>query len=335
MIIGGRGRGYCTGMVDMQLREIRARRLIAQRLSPTTALEPLRTPLEAATWMTATQGQTYKAGIRALGLRSGCGDDAVHEAVEKREIVRSWPQRGTLHFTAAVDARWLMRLGNPRVARQAAHRRPGLGLDPGDLEVARRVLHDALLAADAPIARPDCYALFAAAGIDPSEGRGPHLIRALGGEGEVVQGPQAGRHDTFYHVDQLPEPHVQPADPAAESARRYTLSHGPVTVKDFVWWSGLTVAEARNALLRAAMTDDVIQEGEYFLGEWQKGVTPEEIEAALNAEYHLPAFDEYLLGYSDKSYALPVELRPRVLTMNGISWDFVVRNGVAVGREGD
>lgn len=322
-------------MVGMELQEIRARRLIAQRLSPTDALEPLRTPLEAAKWMTATQGQTYRAGIRALALRCGCADEEVDGAVEKREIVRCWPQRGTLHFTAAVDARWLMRLGNPRVAAQAANRRPGLGLTPDNVETARRTLHDALLRSDAPIARPDCYALFAAAGVDPSEGRGPHIMRALGGEGEVVQGPQQGRHDTFFHADQLPEPHFEPADPAAESARRYTLSHGPVTVKDFVWWSGLTVAAAKKALASAAMTDDVIERDGLYLGAWQEGVTEEEMAAALAAEYHLPAFDEYLLGYADKSFALADELRPRVLTKNGISWDFVVRDGVATGREGD
>lgn len=45
------------------LRELRARRLIAQGLS-----SPARGAAEAARWMLALQGQTYPAGIRALSL---------------------------------------------------------------------------------------------------------------------------------------------------------------------------------------------------------------------------------------------------------------------------
>ena len=71
----------------------------------------------------------------------------------------------------------------------------------------------------------------------------------------------------------------------------------------------------------------------YWLGAWQEAVTAEELEAALAATYRLPAFDEYLLGYADKSYALPQQLRPQVLTTNGLSWPFLVEDGVVVGRD--
>lgn len=319
----------------MDLAELRARRLIAQRLSPTAALKPLTTPLAAAGWMTATQGQTYRAGIRALGLRSGVDDETVLAAVERHEIVRCWPQRGTLHFVTAPDARWLMRLGSPRVEAAAANRRPGLGLSPDDVVRARAALHDGLLAADAPVTRSGCYAIFAAAGIDPRQSRGPHLLRAFGGDGDVVQGPRQGREETFLHVAQLPLESRRPAEPAVESARRYVLSHGPATVRDYAWWSGLTMAESTEALVKASMLDDVIEHDGFWMGAWQEAVTDPELAAALEVELHLPAFDEFLLGYHDKSYALPDQLRPRVLTKNGISWDFVVRGGVVVGREGE
>lgn len=287
--------------------------------------------------MTATQGQNYAAGIRALGLRSGVADDDVRAAVERAEIVRCWPQRGTLHFVPAEDATWLMKLGNPRVEAAAANRRSELGLTPELVAAARKALHDALMAAgpSGVLTRPECYEVFANSGIDPAEGRGPHLLRAFGGVGEVVQGPLVGKTETFVHVDHLPHPRSEPGDPAAESARRYTLSHGPVTAKDFSWWSGLTVTVSKKALATAAMSDDVMQHGNYFMGSWQERVTEEELDAALALELHLPAFDEYLLGYSAKSFALADELRHRVLTKNGISWPFVVRDGVALGREGD
>lgn len=315
----------------MDADELRARRLISQRLSPTTALAALASPLDAATWMTAWQGQTYLAGIRALALRAGASDEDVEKLLESLAIVRCWPQRGTLHYVAGADARWLMRLGNPRVEAAAAKRRAGLGIAPEDVETARQVLHDALRYSDEPVTRKDIYALFSDAGIDPGEGRGSHLVRVLGGEGEVVQTTRRGSHERFVHVDKLPDPHAEPADPAVESAQRYVQSRGPVTVADFVWWSGLTVREARRALEAA----DVVSDGEWFYGAWQRDVTDAELEAALAGEYHLPAFDEYLLAYADKSFALAEELRPRVLTKNGLSWPFVVKGGVVVGREGD
>lgn len=319
----------------MQPDEIRARRLIAQRLSPTRALERLDTPLEVARWLTAVQGQNYRAGIRAIALRAGVSDGEVDDAVAHREIVRCWPQRGTLHFVPAVDARWLMRLGNPRVERAAARRRVALGLAPEDVETARHALHDALRYSDEPLTRARIYELFASVGVDPAEGRGPHLVRALGGEGEVVQTTKTGNQDRFVHVDQLPLPHAEPLDPAAESARRYVVSRGPVTVADFVWWSGLTVRDARRALDSAAQSREVVADGEFYYGAYQDGVTDAELRQALEAQLNLPAFDEYLLAYADKSFALSDDLRPRVLTKNGISWPFTVRGGVVTGREGD
>lgn len=327
--------GTPLGSETMQMDELRARRLIAQRLAPTRALEPLTSPLAAADWMTAVQGQNYSAGLRALALRADAADGDVEGQVDRLSIVRCWPQRGTLHFVPAVDARWLMQLGHPRVERAAAGRRAGLGLTPEHVETAGQALHDALRHSDEPLTRTEIYGIFSAAGVDPAKGRGPHLIRALGGEGEVVQTSKQGRHERFVHVDKLPLPHFVPGDPAEESARRYVLSRGPVTVADFAWWSGQTVRESRRALVRVADDDEVAVDGDYLYGAFQAHITDAEIQAALDAVLHLPAFDEYLLAYADKSFALAEDLRPRVLTRNGISWPFVVKNGVVAGREGD
>ncbi|NLF90401.1 MAG: winged helix DNA-binding domain-containing protein, partial [Corynebacterium marinum] len=236
------------------LPELRARRLIAQGLA-----SPLRSAVDAARWMLALQGQTYAAGIRALALRGPGDDAAVLAAVDAHEIVRAWPQRGTLHFLATEDVRWLMRLCNPRVARAQAQRRPGLGLTEEHVAVAREAFHAELLGRELgePLPRPQAYEVFAAAGVDPGGGRGPHLLRAFGGEGEVVQGPKAGAVETFVHVAQLPvtQRELEGDEALAELGTRYLHSHGPASVKDLVWWAGLTVAQARKAV---ALARDVV-----------------------------------------------------------------------------
>jgi len=313
-------------MVGMdQLAELRARRLVAQGLH-----SPARTAAEVARWMLGVQGQKYTDGVRALSLRGPRDDAAVLAAVDRHEVVRAWPMRGTLHFLPAEDARWMMRLCGPRVARAQQQRRPGLGLSEPDVAVAREALHAALR--NGPLTRPEVYEVFRAAGVDPTEGRGPHLVRALGGEGDVVQGPRQGSVETFVHVDDLPvaQRELEGDEALAELGTRYLHSHGPASVKDLVWWAGLTVAQARRAV---ALARDVVPfGGEQWMGEWQIDVPAAELEAALAATYELPAFDEILLGYADKSLILPEKLRPQVLTKNGLSWPFVLRGGTITGR---
>ena len=314
------------------LPELRARRMIAQGLAGTS-----RSAGEVARWMLACQGQTYPAGIRALALRGPLDDAAVLAAVDGFEVVRAWPQRGTLHFLAAEDARWLMRLCNPRVARAQAARRPGLGLTEVHVAAAREAFHAELLSRDLadPLPRPQAYELFAATGVDPADGRGPHLLRAFGGEGDVVQGPKIGAVETFVHVDKLPvvQRELAGEEALAELGTRYLHSHGPASVKDLVWWAGLTVAQAKRAVALALDVVSLIVEGEeYWMGQWQEGVGMQELREVLATTFALPAFDEILLGYGDKSLILADELRPQVLTKNGLSWPFLMADGVVTGR---
>jgi len=312
-----------------QLAELRARRIIAQGLHT-----PGRSAAEAARWMLGVQGQKYGDGIRALSLRGPRDDAAVLAAVDKHEVVRAWPMRGTLHFLPAEDARWMMRLCGPRVARAQMQRRPGLGITEPQVDSAREALHSALRAG--PLTRPEMYEVFAAAGVDPTEQRGPHLARAFGGEGDVVQGPRQGAVETFVHVDTLPVAQRELAgeEALAELGTRYLHSHGPASVKDLVWWAGITVAQAKKAV---ALARDVVAFGDgfgdgYWMGEWQRDVDKRELEEALATTYELPAFDEILLGYGEKSLILPDELRPQVLTKNGLSWPFLMVDGVITGR---
>lgn len=310
------------------LAELRARRLVAQGLHAPG--RPERTAAEVARWMLGVQGQTYAAGIRALSLRGPRDDAAVLAAVDKHEVVRGWPMRGTLHFLPAEDVRWMMRLCGPRVARAQAQRRPGLGLTEPQVEAAREALHAALR--DGPLTRPQVYDVFAAAGVDPTEGRGPHLVRAFGGEGEVVQGPRQGAVETFLHVDDLPvtQRELEGEEALAELGTRYLHSHGPASVKDLVWWAGITVAQAKKAVASAR---DVVEFGDgYWMGEWQVDVDKQDLKDALAMTYELPVFDEILLGYADKALILPDELRAEVLTKNGLSWPFLMSGGVITGR---
>ncbi len=315
-------------LVPMDTPELLARRLIAHGLAGSAARPAFSSPLEAARGLLAVQGQTYPAGIRSLALRSSSSDEEVLAAVRAGQIVRSWPQRGTLHFLAAEDARWLARLLHPRVAPSQIARRGGLQLDDATAARAHEALVATLLAAGSgnPVPRKEIYAAFEEAGVDPAGGRGPHLLRFFGGQGDIVQGPKQGAQETFVLVDALGVEQAELEGEAAlkELGARYASGHGPVAVADLAWWTMLTKAQARKALEGQWEVDG------YFMAEWQEDVTPSELAAALELRLELPAFDEYLLGYADKSIIVDDELRKDVLTSNGLSWPWVMSGGIGV-----
>ncbi|AYX81927.1 winged helix DNA-binding domain-containing protein [Corynebacterium jeikeium] len=357
-----------------QLAELRARRLIAQRLAASQARSDWNTnlnspALSATHGMVALQGQNYSNGVNAIALRSGSTTDDVLAAISSYDIVRCWSQRGTLHFVSAQDAGAIMRLTNPRIEKAAARRRTTLGLSQDDVQTARAAFHSELRSRGLsdPLTRTEAYEVFADHGIDPTEQRGPHLLRTFGGEGAVVQGPRKGSEDTFVLLADVTfkgglsanTTEGSSTEHSAEStladiAWRYVNSRGPICVADFAWWLGLTKTQAKKAFklidhliapfsldssasphtpTDTEFTGEGLAQNEYFMPAWQQNVAEAELEAALSLTLRLPAFDEYLMGYGSRTEVLPESLRNQVLTRNGISWPFVVEEGVITGRQ--
>lgn len=314
-------------MKELNRDELLARRLIAQGLAPSAARSQLSSAQDVAEHLLALQGQTYDAGITALALRAGCTDQEVLGEVGHYRVVRCWPQRGTLHFMPAADVRWMSRLLYPRVASSQKSRRPSLGLSEDMVAAASEALHGA---ATEPLTRTEVYEIFTEVGVDPTEGRGSHLLRAFGGAGDLVQGPKAGNQETFLHVDALPTVQREPDQPLSELAQRYVEGHGPVSVADLQTWSKLSKSQAAKALASTEATT-VSHDGQtLWMAGWQEDVTASEIDGALKIRLELPAFDEYLLGYANKDWIVPDEIRANVLTRNGLSWPWVMEGGRGV-----
>ena len=166
--------------------------------------------------------------------------------------------------------------------------------------------------------------------MDPTEGRGSHLLRAFGGAGDLVQGPKEGKQETFLHVDALPVVQHSPDEPLRELAQRYLTGHGPVSVADLQAWSKLSKSQATKALAAADGIKARHAGHDIWMARWQGDVTEKEIRAALALRIELPAFDEYLLGYSHKDWIVPDEIRAHVLTRNGLSWPWVMEGGRGV-----
>jgi hypothetical protein len=90
-----------------------------------------------------------------------------------------------------------------------------------------------------------------------------------------------------------------PSDPGGELASRYFASHGPATRRDFVWWSGLTVAQAKEAVEHAALEPREVEGLTYWAADWQA------VARMPPATFLLPNYDEYLIAYKDRGLVQP------------------------------
>lgn len=278
------------------------RRLRAQLLVE-SALER---PVDVVRWMGAVQAQDYPGSLWAIGLRMAKAiERQVEQAVADRSIVRTWPMRGTLHFAAASDVRWLLEHLTPRV--RAAHARREereYALDRAALRQSRRVV-ERILKDGRPLARPALYEAMERAGVRTEGQRGYHILWWLAQESVICLGPRDGRQPTFVLLDAWvsPSPRRPREDALAELARRYFTSHGPATIPDFAWWSGLTRTEATRAI--AAVKEHLDGESHDGMMHWfspASGPIPSTRTASL-----LPAWDEYTVAYRHRGAILRPE----------------------------
>ena len=298
--------------------DIARRRLAAQHV----AKPALATPRAVVSHLGALQAQDHAAALWAIGLRLRKPSlAAVHRAVARGEILRTWPMRGTLHFVAAKDARALVALLAPRALARAAGRRRELGLTDATLRKARAVLTRAL-AGGAALTRPDAYATLERAGVRTTGQRGIHVLGHLAQEGTLCVGPHEGKQPTFVLLDEW-APRSKELDLAA-LARRYAASHGPAQAADFAWWAGVPLAQAR-----AALEASGARQGEDGWSAPRPRVASEPSPAA----HLLPAFDESAVAYKDRSAAL-ARVGSRANAQIGLLSPSILVDGQMVGTWG-
>ncbi|MFP7364753.1 winged helix DNA-binding domain-containing protein [Corynebacterium callunae] len=300
--------------VSLSTDQVRALRLIAQLLAPSSALtrtDVMDTAVGAAKHMLASQAQQRDSALIALDIRSHHPGTAA-TALENSLLIRSWTQRGTHQILAAEDVRWMTLLCSPRILAASAKRRSQLGLDDAAVHRAREVLTEH--AAGAPVPRSRAYELFRSVDIDPGEYRGQHLLRHFGGEGEIVQGPPVDGEDTFVLLDSICTLSLglRGEEALIEMVRRYFYSRGAATLKDLQWWSGLNLSELKPGISFLADGGEILQvtgpnDEDMWIPAWADSVTDAEVKAALEPELTLPAFDEYLLSYTDRSHLMDSE----------------------------
>ncbi len=304
--------------------DIATTRLQTQRLTG----EPLPSAVDVVRAFGAVQAQDYPGAKWALGQRtSGSTDAEIDRLFDEGKILRTHVMRPTWHFVLPADVSWLLELTGPRVRRMLAGRFRELGIDAGEVARATAAVCNAL-AGGRFLTRSELAEVVRAAGIPPDGQRLPHLLMAAELDRAIVSGPRRGKQFTYALLaERAPGARTLDRPEAlAELTRRYFRSHGPAQVQDFVWWSGLTVTEARSglALVAADLEHRDIAGKEYWFG---AGAS---LNATATAVAHLLSnWDEYTVGYRDREAALPTDLPfdPALFSFGSILSNIVTISG--------
>ncbi len=304
--------------------------LIALRLANQQLIEPSFTDTAGlVAYLGAVQAQDYNGAKWSLGVRlPGSTDRSIEQRLVKKEIVRTWIFRGTLFFVSPADVRWMVALVGQRVIDSIQGRYRQLELDEGTLNRCSDLIVKALRDKE-ELTRKDLLAMLEKNGISTKGLRAPHILQKVSLEGLVCQAAAIKNNPTYFLMDRLPpQPNVLSHDEAIiELAKRYFASHGPATLKDFAWWLGLPVAETKIGLeaIQSQLTQNEV-DGQIY---WQSA-SKLLVNGYAQSIFLLPAADEYLLGYQDRSPILDARHVKMLSQVNGLN-PFILKNGKVAG----
>ncbi len=307
--------------------DIAQQRLLNQRLDAA----PFEKPGDVVNWLVAVQAQDYFGAKWALGLRLR----DVHEADIDREfntgsILRTHMLRPTWHFVTPADIRWLLALTAPRVhaAHAAMYRR--LELDSATLKRGYKALIK-VLRDGKYLTRDELRAALHTAGIAADNGqRLAYIVMSAELDTLICSGPRRGKQFTYALLEEWVPPGKTPKrdEALAELAERYFAGHGPATVRDLAKWSGLSSVDAKRGLnaVKDQLQHETLNDEEHWFassGAAARQTTP--------VAYLLSVYDEYLIGYHDRSPIAEPEIAARLFTMGAALTYVVVVNGQIVG----
>ena len=263
-----------TSSVTFSRREKARLRLASQGLS----VQRWESAEEVARAFGLMQGQDLHSVHRSLALRAEDHSDAGN-------IVRGYPMRHTLFAASIKDIGWITELC-------AKGRKGDVELRPEVNKLIDRPLSRAELKERAATTLPEVSFW--------------HVVRVAMESGHAVY---CGAEQLITPVELSGLDEAFNGDKVAATADlmvRYFRTHGPATLRDFAWWTKLPQRLIRPAA--ESVPPDIVRCGE----ESQDFVSIEVIDMAEARKKRsvllLGAFDEYILGYRDRLFAMTSEV---------------------------
>ncbi|HTK19546.1 MAG TPA: winged helix DNA-binding domain-containing protein [Mucilaginibacter sp.] len=310
----------------MTVSDIRALRLQNQHL----AAPQFTQPADLVYYMGAMQSQDYTGGKWAIAQRlKDATDKTIEEAFTNGDIIRTHVMRPTWHFVHPKDIRWMIQLTAPRVMTIAGTQHRQHKLDQIVFYRSENAILQALEGGK-QLTRDEIAEALEQAGIATNEQRFIHIMMQMELIGLVCSGGRQGKQFTYALLDER-VPATKPFDrqeAIVTLAERYFTSHGPATLQDYVWWSGLTVADAKTGLeaVKHKLNSVEVNGNTYWFTE-QENISKTKSAGA----FLLPNYDEYIVSYKDRSATIAVADLNKADPRGTIFNHTIVANGKIIG----
>lgn len=297
-------------------------------------------PQDLVKWMGAIQAQDYPMSKWAIGVRLKSADrPTVEKALEQGEILRTHVMRPTWHLVPAEDIRWMLKLTAHRLKAAYNSYAKGKGVDilPKRYDSNKSLLvkmlegNKSLTNQEIETELTQAGAIRADKEVDKLSVK--YLIALAEVEGTICSGVDKGKKATYALLDErvTPTRELHKEEALALLAARYFKSHSPASLNDFTWWSGLTTAEARQAigLIESELIMDRFTTEKLFVHESYKETVASNQEDTIHL---LPSFDEYLISYKDRTTVMEQEHHPKAFNNWGTFYPVILHNGKIVGN---
>lgn len=288
-------------------------------------------PKKLVAWMGALQGQEYSMAKWAVGLRLKKPDiRKVEVALEKGEILRTHVLRPTWHLVVAEDIRWMLKLSAKRVklAYDSYWKNHGIS------EELYIKSHDVIVRAlegNRYLTRQEIGEKLNQSGVIVGDDLVKYLLGRAEVDGIVCNGVDNGSKRTYALLDERVPPmkELHKEEALAKLAIKYFRSHSPASLQDFIWWSGLSIIEAKQAvgLINSELITEKIGETAWLIHE-----SCARKARAKRVVHLLPSYDEYLISYKDRSMALEPEYYRKAFNAFGIFYPVILHNGKIIGN---
>lgn len=289
-------------------------------------------PKDLVSWMGAIQAQDYAMSKWAVGIRLKSGNlQTVNEALAKGEILRTHVMRPTWHYVAAEDIRWMLKLSAKRImaANDSYAKGRGQDISPAIYNKANHLL-EKILANNNHQTKQEIDEAFRKAGLETDERQSNRFLTHAEAEGIICSGIDKNKKITFALLEErvAPVKELHKEEALAKLARNYFRSHSPAGLKDFIWWSGLTATEAKQAVSfieHELITERFCAQNFYV----HQSCKEEKVTDVLHI---LPSYDEYLISYKDRTDVLKAEHQPKAFNTFGLFRPVILHDGQIVGN---
>lgn len=310
----------------MTLTDIANLRLWSQQI----AASKCKTVKDVIAWMGAMQAQDHTMAKWALGVRCPAATLAkVEAALDKGVILRTHLLRPTWHLVSADDIYWLLELTAPYLLAGQKSRNKELELSETIFKKSNHIIEKAL-SKGGHLLREEILAELQQAKIATDGNRSSYLLFRAELDGIICSGKTRDGKQTYALLEErVPNKKTLHKEEALGTlAARYFSSRGPATLKDFINWSGLSVTDAKRALemVKGRFLQETLNGDTYWFS--SAATKHPNGEPAVHL---LPGFDEFIIGYKDRTASLPLAHTKTIINVNGIFRPPLVVNGQVKG----